>query len=55
MLNCILDKFETIYCGKDFVLGESLFGGAKLATNADPDKYRGSGFSIWFDTRRSFP
>ena len=41
--------------GKGFVLGESLFGGAKLPTNADSDKYKGSGYSIWFDTRRSFP
>ena len=34
----------------DFTLGGCLFGGVKLAKNADPDKYSYSGYGIRFDT-----
>ena len=30
----------------DFTLNECLFGSVKLTTNADPDKYKYSGYSI---------
>ena len=37
-----------------FTSGNSLFGAVKLTKNADPDKYRYSGYGIGFDTRGSF-
>ena len=37
-----------------FTLKDCLFGGVKLATNADPDKYLHSGFGIAFDSRSGF-
>ena len=37
-----------------FTLKDCLFGGVKLATNADPDKYVHSGFGIAFDSRSGF-
>ena len=40
--------------GKDFLLGNSLFGAVKLTKNADPDKYKYSGYGIGFDARGSF-
>ena len=36
--------------GTDFTLGGCLFGGVKLAKNADPDKYVYSGYGTGFDT-----
>ena len=38
----------------DFALGNSLFGAVKLTKNADPDKYKYSGFCIRFDACGSF-
>ena len=38
----------------DFVLGSCLFGAVKITKNADPDKYRCSGYSIGFDARSHF-
>ena len=35
----------------DFTLKDCLFGGVKLAENADPDKYVYSGHGIRFDSR----
>ena len=34
----------TFNVGKDFVLGNSLFGAAKLIKDADPDKYEFSSY-----------
>ena len=34
----------------DFPLKDCLFGGVKLAKNADPDKYVYSGYGIGFDS-----
>ena len=34
----------------DFTLGSCLFGSVKLNMNADLDKYKYSGYSIWFDS-----
>ena len=39
----------------DFNLKDCLFGGVKLAKNADLDKYVYSGYSIGFDSRSEFP
>ena len=38
----------------DFTLGNCLFGAVKLTKNADPDKYKQSGYSIGFDLRSQF-
>ena len=38
----------------DFTLKDCLFGGVKLAKNADPDKYFYSGYSIGFDSHSLF-
>ena len=38
----------------DFSLKDCLFGGIKLATNADPGKYVYSGYGIRFDSRSEF-
>ena len=35
----------------DFALGNCLFGSVKLTMNTDLDKYKYSGYSIWFDSR----
>ena len=42
------------YLNSDFTLKDGLFGGDKLAENADPDKYIYSGYSIEFNTRSEF-
>ena len=41
--------------GRDFVLGNSLFGVVKLAKNVDSDKYKYSGYAIGFGARGCFP
>ena len=38
----------------DFASVNSLFGAVKLTKNTDPDKYRYSGYGIWFDTPGRF-
>ena len=38
----------------DFLLNNCLFGSVKLTKNADPDKYKNSGYSIGFDSRLEF-
>ena len=38
----------------DFSLNNCLFGSVKLTKNADPDKYKNSGYSIGFDSRLEF-
>ena len=38
----------------DFTLNDCLFGGVKLAKNADSDKYVYSGYGIEFDSRSEF-
>ena len=38
----------------DFTLKDCLFGAAKLTKNADPGKYRYSGYGIGFDLRSEF-
>ena len=38
----------------DFTLKDCLFGGVKLAKNADPDKYVYTGYGIGFDLRSEF-
>ena len=35
----------------DFILRNCLFGSVKLTKNADPDKYKYSGYGIRFDSR----
>ena len=40
--------------GKDFALGNSLFGDFRLTKNADPDNYKYSGYGIGFDARGRF-
>ena len=40
--------------GKDFVLGNSLFGDFMLTKTTNLDKYKYSGYSIGFDVHRSF-
>ena len=37
-----------------FTLKNSLFGSVKLAKNADPDKYRQSGYNIGFNSHSGF-
>ena len=37
-----------------FSLGNCLFGAVKLTKNADPDKYKYSGYSIGFNSRSRF-
>ena len=39
---------------QDFMLGNSLCRAAKLTTNADPYKYKYSGYGIGFDANGSF-
>ena len=39
---------------KDFAFGSSLFEAVKLTTNADPNKYKYSGYGIGFDASGSF-
>ena len=38
----------------DFALNNCLFGSAKLTKNADPDKYKYSGYGLGFDSRSEF-
>ena len=38
----------------NFTLGNCLFGSVKLTKNADPDKYKYSGYGIGFDSRSEF-
>ena len=38
----------------DFTLANWLFGSVKLTKNADPDKYKYSGYGIGFDSRSEF-
>ena len=38
----------------DFTLGNCLFGSVKLTKNADPDKYKYSGYDIGFDSHSGF-
>ena len=38
----------------DFTLKNCLFGSVKLTKNADPDKYKYSGYEIGFDSRSEF-
>ena len=40
--------------GKYSTLGNSLFVAVKLTKNADPDKYKYSGYGIGFDANESF-
>ena len=47
---CDLDSWPRDL-GNDFTLGGCLFGGFKLAKNADPDKYVYSGYGIGFVMR----
>ena len=42
------------YLNSNFTLKDCMFGGVKLAKNADPDKYVYSGFGIGFDSRSEF-
>ena len=37
-----------------FTLNNCLFGSAELTKNADPDKYKSSGYGIGFDSRSEF-
>ena len=37
-----------------FTLNNCLFGSVKLTKNADPDKYKCSGYEIGFDSRPDF-
>ena len=48
-----LDRWSR-YLDIDFVLGNCLFGSEKLTKNADPDKYKYSGYGIGFDSRSQF-
>ena len=38
----------------DFTLNNCLFGSVKVTKNADPDKYKYSGYGIGFDFRSAF-
>ena len=38
--------------GRDFALENSLFGAVKLTENANPDKYKYSGYCIGFNAHR---
>ena len=38
----------------DFTLANCLFGSVKLTKNADPDKYKYTGYGIGFDSRSEF-
>ena len=38
----------------DFFLKDCLFGAVKLSKNADPDKYKYSGYGVKFDSRSEF-
>ena len=38
----------------DFTVGSCLFGSVKLTKNADPDKYKYTGYGIGFDSRSEF-
>ena len=38
----------------DFTLGNCLFGSAKLTKNADPDKYKCSGYGVEFYSSSAF-
>ena len=38
----------------DFILAKFLFGSVKLTKNADPEKYKYTGYSIGFDYRPEF-
>ena len=48
-----LDRWPR-YLDIDFVLGNCLFGSEKLTKNANPDKYKYSGYGIEFDSRSQF-
>ena len=37
-----------------FYIGYCLFGAVKLTMNADPDKYKCSGYGLGFDSRSQF-
>ena len=39
----------------DFTAKDRLFGAVNLTNNADPDKYKYSGYGIGFDSRSKFP
>ena len=42
------------YLNTDFTLDNCLFGYVKLTKNADPDRYKFSGYGIRFDSRSEF-
>ena len=44
-------NFWLFNVGKDFALGNSLFGAVKLTKNTDLDKCKYSGYGIGFDAR----
>ena len=56
-INCFC-CYELDTCSQDlssnFTLEDSLFGGIKLAKNADSDKYINSGYGIEFNLRSEF-
>ena len=43
----------TFTVAQEFMLGNTLFGAAKLTTNASPDKYKYSGYGFVFDASGS--
>ena len=47
-------NLQLLSLGKDFALGNSLFGPAKLTKNADFGKHKYSGYDIGFDACTSF-
>ena len=50
---CELDRWSRDL-NTDFTLKECLYGTVKLTKNADPDKYKYSGYGIGFDSRSKF-
>ena len=52
---CFLYTRSTIKkINTDFILGNSLFGSAKLTMNADLDRYKYSGYGVGFDLHTEF-
>ena len=49
-ISCKLDTWPK-NLNTDFTLGNCLFGAVKITKNADPDKYKYSGYGVGFDSR----
>ena len=53
-ISCTLVPLQLRNLNTDFTLDNCLFGSVKLTMNADPDKYKYSGYGIGFESHSEF-